>query len=455
MKIVILAGGSGTRLFPLSRGDYPKQFLKINGRTSFLQQTAQRFLGVVKPKDIVVVTNQKYFYHVQSQMAEIGLQDSHVICEPEGRNTAPAIAMATVYCQEKMGAHENECIFVSPSDHIIQPAERFAEVVKRVRKTCETTGAIVTIGIKPTSPETGYGYIYSGEKKSEYGHEVLAFKEKPTLEVAQKYISSGKYYWNAGMFAFTTATMFFELQKNAVEIYDLASRGYRKLMQNFADMPNISIDYAVAEKAANMQVYLMQDIYWNDVGSFDAIAETIQKRDGNRIIGDWIGTESEDNLIIGNHRLICTVGVSNLIIADTPDVLMICERGHSQQVKKIVNKLKDQERAVLQKNITTYCPWGSYTILSADDGYKVEKLIINPGSKLDKQLHYHRSVHWTVLQGKGRLTVNDKTTMFRENESTYIPIAAQHCLENPGRIPLIVIEVQNGKYLGEDDVVYL
>lgn len=420
-----------------------------------MQKTAKRFLGCVKAKDIVIVTNAAYNYHVKTQMMEIGLNECHIICEPEGRNTAPAIALATVYCQEKLGAMDHECIFVTPSDHIIQPVEKFQQVVRKVKETCEKTGAIVTIGIKPLCPEVGYGYILSGEKCSEYCHRAEAFKEKPSLATAKAYLEAGNYFWNSGMFAFTARTMCRELSRHASEIYELATRGYEEMTANFQDMPNISLDYAVAEKAANMQVYLMDDVYWNDVGSFDALEETVPEAGGNRIIGDVVSEDSKNNLIIGDRRLICTVGVTDLIVADTQDALLICRKGSSQQVKDIVMQLKHDGRREIKENLTTYRPWGTSMILSRGNGYKVNKITVAPGCKLSTQLHYHRSEHWTVIQGTGKLTVDDKTVIFKENESTYIPIAARHRLENPGKLPLIIIEVQNGKYLEDDDIIRL
>lgn len=452
MKIVILAGGGGTRLFPLSRKCYPKQFLNIAGNQSLLVQTVLRFLGTVESTDIVIVTNKEYIFHVQEELKQIHAENVHIIAEPIGRNTAPAIALAIAYCREKLNCNDDEVIFVGPSDHIIRPMEKFCRLVKNNIPIAQD-GYIVTLGITPTKPETGYGYIKAAVQKNEQIYKVDGFTEKPDENMAEKYIAEGHYFWNGGMFMFSVQTMEQELMAFMPEIVEITKKGYDFAVAHFADMPDISIDYAVAERSQKMTVAPLRDIYWNDIGSFDAISEMLAGKDGNVFDGDVLAEQCENTMILGSKRLVAGIGLQNLMIVDTPDALLVAKKGESQRVKKIVNTLVKANRKEAIENITMYRPWGSYTILSEGEGYKVKKIIVNPGQKLSLQLHYHRSEHWTVISGTGQLTLDDKKIIFRENESTYIPIGTRHRLENPGKIPLAIIEVQNGKYLGEDDIV--
>ena len=450
MKIIILAGGGGTRLFPLSRDCYPKQFLHVIGDKSLLAQTIERFLGLVEAKDIIIVTNERYIFHVQSELKTINAQEAHIITEPMGKNTAPAIALAQSYCQDILQCDDDEILFVSPSDHLIKPIDGFQDLIKNAQDVAKDN--IVTLGIKPTKPEIGYGYI-EAEKNNNLAKKVISFKEKPDLATAKEYIASGNYYWNGGMFMFSIATMQSELTKYMPAIIDITQNGYQYTVDNFINMPDISIDYAVAEKSQKMMMIPMENIYWNDIGSFDAIAEVLSDKDKNVFKGDILAENCTDTMIIGDNRLIAGIDLENLMIIDTPDALLVAKKGESQKVKNIVNKLKQNKRKEAKENVTMYRSWGKYTLLTESEGYRVRKIEMEPGASLTMQMHYHRSEHWTVISGTGKIIINDRESIFTENQSTYIPMGVKHKLSNPGKIPLIIIEVQSGKYINDDDIV--
>lgn len=451
MKVVILAGGGGTRLFPLSRQGYPKQFLKIGNEASLLAQTIQRFLSVVEAKDILIVTNKEYLHHVQAELKACGIEDAHIILEPVGRNTAPAIALAARYCIEKLGASDSEVIFATPADHIIRPVDTFCKSVK-LAADMAAQGKIITFGVKPDKPETGYGYIQAGAACGA-GFKVDSFKEKPDADTAVKYVQAGNYYWNSGMFGFTIGCLQAELSMFAPEITALTASPWEVIVDNFADMPNISIDYAVAEKSEKV-VTIPLTTYWNDIGSWDAIYDVLEKdENGNAIEGDCLLVDSANSLVLGRSRLIAGIGLEDLLVVETDDVILVAKKGESQKVKDVVAELKKQGRTEAEVATTVHRPWGSYTVLGEGPGYKMKKIVVAPGGRLSLQMHYHRSEHWIVTGGSARVTIGEKEKIVHENESVFIPMSTKHRLENPGRIPLEIIEVQNGKYLEEDDIV--
>lgn len=451
MKIIILAGGGGTRLFPLSRTALPKQFLKVNDEQSLLAQTVKRFLPVAKPADIVIVTNQKYYHHVQHELAACGAGDAHVLLEPTGRNTAPAIAFAARYCTEKLGADEREVLFVTPSDHIIRPIENFVQCVQQA-VSAAAHDKIVTFGIKPDKPETGYGYIQAGEPYGS-GYVVKSFREKPDQETAEQYLAEGNYYWNSGMFAFTIGCLIKELQDYQPEVFTLTEAPWKELVANFDQMPNISFDYAVAEKSERV-VTIPLTAYWNDIGSWDAIYDVLDKdSQGNAVKGDCLPIDCSNTLMLGRSRLIAGIGLEGLLVVETDDVILVAKQGESQKVKELVGELKQRGRREADEHTTVFRPWGSYSVLGEGPGYKMKKIVVAPGQRLSLQLHYHRSEHWVVIGGTAKVTIGDTDQMVHKNQSVFIPASTRHRLENPGRLPLEIIEVQNGDYLEEDDIV--
>lgn len=451
MKIIILAGGGGSRLFPFSRTSYPKQFLKINSNKSLLGQTVDRFLTLVKPSDMVIVTNQDYVHLVKAELIASNAQKAQVLLEPVARNTAPAIAFAVRYCIDWLGCEPEEVMIVTPADHMISPLAKFTENIKQAVGMAQSN-KLVTLGIQPDSPETGYGYIKVGQPFGS-GFSVDSFREKPDRATAESYLAAGGYYWNSGMFAFTIACFWEELRANRGDLYALADKGLEEMRANFAQLPNISFDYAVAEKSKQVVMLpLMAD--WSDIGSWDAVYEMLEKdKDGNVLQGDCLQMECSNTLLLGQSRLIAGIGLEDILVVETGDVIVVAKKGESQKVKDLVSTLKENLRLEADDHMTVFRPWGFYTVLSEGQGFKIKKIVVNPGQILSLQMHYHRSEHWIVISGRATVTIGAGKHIVYENESVFVPQTARHRLENAGIAPLVIIEVQNGSYLGEDDIV--
>lgn len=450
MKVVILCGGSGTRLWPVSRSLFPKQFVQLFGKESLFQKTISRNLGIADSFSVVI--NQEQYFMGLDQMEEMEFKgQKQFILEPMGRNTAPAIALAA------LASNPEEILLVVPSDHLIEKQSDYMTALKKAQELA-LEGKLVTFGIKPSYSEIGYGYIEAD------GFDVKSFKEKPNLETAQNYVKAGNYFWNSGMFCFKAKTLLDELKKHAPDIYEssLATFKHAKtdsvLRLNAEDMKAIrseSIDYAVMEKSSLVKV-IPADIGWSDLGSFDSLYEVLPKDEhGNTKAENVIHLGSTNNLIIGGKRLISTIDVSDLMIVDTSDALVVARKGSTQKVKDLVAEVKKLHPEMANIHTTAHRPWGTYTILDENGPYKVKRIVVRPGGKLSLQYHHHRSEHWIVVSGIATVTVDDKTFDLRQNESTYIPKESTHRLFNNQKMDLVLIEAQVGSYLGEDDIVRL
>ncbi|HIE58347.1 MAG TPA: mannose-1-phosphate guanylyltransferase/mannose-6-phosphate isomerase, partial [Hydrogenothermaceae bacterium] len=429
MKAVILAGGKGTRLFPLSRENYPKQFLKIWNGESLFQKTIKRLIPKISFQDLIIITNQNYKFYVKNQLLDIlrnlGQDISYghlekitnIIFEPTGRNTAPAIILAIKFALEKLNIDDDEIFCVLPSDHIIEPSYKFLEYLNKAEKIAKE-GYIVTFGIQPNKPETGYGYIEKDNLLLSDGvYKVKAFHEKPDLETAKKYLESGNHYWNGGIFVFSIKTILKELEKYLPEIYKkIKNESFNEILAKFDSMPDVSIDYAIMEKTDKIAV-IPVDLNWSDVGSWEAFYEIMEKDKNNNVkLGKVLDIESKNSLIFGSNRLICTLGIEDLIIVETGDALLVTKKGEGQKVRNIVKLLKRNKalRKIAEYPLTVYRPWGSYTELEKGERYKIKKIIVNPGEELSLQRHYHRSEHWVVVKGTAKVILEDTDGKLKE-----------------------------------------
>ena len=451
MKVIILAGGGGSRLFPLSRKSYPKQFLKLEDDSSLLAHTVQRFMCFVSAEDIVVITNQKYFYHVQNELSECNAEEAHILLEPVARNTAPAIGLSAAFVRSKLKCDDDEIMLVAAADHVIRPLAKFQQCVKNAEILAKS-GKLVTFGIPAKRPETGYGYIEAGDSFG-VGSKVKSFKEKPDVVTAEKYVAAGNYYWNSGMFAFSLGTIEQEFIRYQPEIAKQLQAGYEHMLVNFADLPEISIDYAVAERSHNVCMVELS-CYWNDIGSWDAMYDILPKDDNaNAVKGDVLALDCKGSLIMGRDRLIAGIGIDDLLLVETDDVIVVAKKGESQKVKNVVEKLKAMHRKEAVEHTTIFHEWGTSSIIGQGKDYCMKKVRVMPGKKLSLQMHYHRTEHWVILRGTAEVVRGSERMFIHEEESVFIPQTVKHQLTNPGKIPLELIEIQNGDHISEDDIV--
>ncbi|AYF88196.1 mannose-1-phosphate guanylyltransferase/mannose-6-phosphate isomerase [Pseudomonas sp. JS3066] len=456
---VILSGGSGSRLWPLSRKQYPKQFLALAGDQTLFQQTLQR-LSFEGMQPAVLVANQDHRFIVQEQLDAIGLQPQAMLLEPFGRNTAPAVAIAAM---QLVAEGRDELMLVLPADHVLRDQQAFQQALELATSAAEK-GEMVLFGVPAERPETGYGYIRSKADGAlpEGISRVAQFVEKPNEDRAREYVASGDYFWNSGMFLFRASRFLEELKQHDVDIYDTCLLALERSKRDgvavsidsatFACCPDNSIDYAVMEKTARACVVPLS-AGWNDVGSWSSIWEVHEKdKNGNVTKGDVVVQDSHNCLVHGNGKLVSVIGLDDVVVVETKDAMMIAHKDRVQDVKKLVNKLDADGRSETQNHCAVYRPWGSYDSVDMGGRFQVKHITVKPGAQLSLQMHHHRAEHWIVVSGTAQVTCDDKVFLLTENQSTYIPIASVHRLANPGKIPLEIIEVQSGSYLGEDDI---
>jgi len=440
VKNLILLGGVGSRLWPLSRKLMPKQFLKLFNKKSLFQLTVERNKFITD--NFMIISNIDQYFIALDQLEEINELNIPFLLEEIGKNTAPAIAFAA------LESTKEEILFITPSDHLIKDIDKYKKAVKEAKDLAEQ-GYLVTFGINPTEPNIGYGYIEAEN------NDVLHFHEKPDESTAKEYLKKGNFYWNSGMFMCKAGVFLEELQKYSPEVYEEVLKSYKKRqkindnqirLKEMKTIPDISIDYAIMEKSDKIKV-VKAEFEWNDVGSFDNLIDEIESKEAIEI-------DSKNNFYYSD-KLIATIGIEDLIVIDTPDALLISKKGETQKVKDIVNKLKKEKKELTEIHTIVHRPWGTYEALINDNGYKIKRIIVKPGKRLSLQKHFHRSEHWIVVSGTAEVQVGEKIYLVRPNESTYIKMAEVHRLNNPGKIPVVLIEAQVGEYTGEDDIVRL
>lgn len=450
---IILAGGSGSRLWPLSRELYPKQLLNLNSDKSLLQSTFERLNKFMPAENIVSITNVKHASNVKLQLEHIS-KDVQVLAEPLSKNTAPAIALATKFIQQK---EADPVILVVPSDHLIEDTDKFIETVKKGAKLAEQ-GYIVTFGIEPDYPETGYGYINVLEEKILDGYKVKEFVEKPNKETAQKYLDAKTYFWNSGIFMFKASTMVKEIKKLAPEIFSVMEKADFSESDSieynlFDEMPSISVDYAIMEKSDKIALVKLESD-WNDLGSWQSIYDVSEKDDKNNVmIGHVLDEHSKNSFVYSSSKLVATIGLEDTVIVETEDAILACKKDKTQEVKKIFDILKQQNDNTHLVHKTVYRPWGFYTVLAQGKGFLTKLIHVNPGQKLSVQSHNHRSEHWVVLSGTTKVILEGKEHILSPGHSIDIPLKAIHSLQNPYEQDMEIIEVQLGDLLLEDDII--
>jgi mannose-1-phosphate guanylyltransferase/mannose-6-phosphate isomerase len=464
---VILSGGAGTRLWPLSRELYPKQLLALTGERTMLQQTAMRLSGLAATAP-VVVCNEAHRFLVAEQLRQLHIEPRAVVLEPFGRNTAPAIALAAHAALKMLSAEQGDDaeLLVLPADHVIKDVSAFQEAV-RIALPAVQQGKLVTFGIVPSAPETGYGYIQRGEAGSADGssgvYRISRFVEKPSLDRAQQFLQSGDYLWNSGMFMFRAGRYLQELERFAPQIARVCRNAFENAQSDLDFMridaktfelcPSDSIDYAVMEKTSDAIVVPL-DAGWSDVGSWAALHEACEAdAHGNVSRGDVIAEDSQGCYLYSESRLVAAVGLSDHVVVETKDAVLVAPKNRVQDVKKLVSRLKEAGRYEHSLHREVFRPWGSYDSVENGERFQVKRLKVKPGATLSLQMHHHRAEHWIVVSGTARITRGEEVFLLEENQSTYIPIGVKHRIENPGMIPLHIIEVQSGSYLGEDDIV--